>query len=244
MKPKFRRLARLERKLDERDFQRWEDAIKAWKGSQIMAAYNHMMWLGALMLEGEPKIDEPLEAAWRRCLTRFKVEPIDTIISNNINLLSRLVSRELLGNDPKEQLQPVLDFAPRWLLRFMSIDRSASVLELYCPDLSYAPRPVRTALQRVRGIDLPNRTLRAEPTAIENPFLQDWSSPVSNPPRRPQFCNSWFNTRVPTSLAVNAEPKGDAAAYALSIGDTESYARLTAAKAKGLGRRMRVTGDA
>src|SRR5258708_39125785 len=67
MRTKHRRLARLE-KLAAPYIQQKKQQEQARLERISQAASYHAIRLGALVLRGDPKLDEPLEAAWARCL--------------------------------------------------------------------------------------------------------------------------------------------------------------------------------
>ena len=65
-----RQIARLE-KLSEPKIERVQQAEYAVKKQIRDSAISHAIGLGALILYGNPKEDEPLSDAWQRCIERF-----------------------------------------------------------------------------------------------------------------------------------------------------------------------------
>ena len=70
MRTKLRRLAGVE-KLVKPYLQRQKDEDEKARESLIAIARDHAVMLGALVLRGDPKLNEPLEVAWERCLTEI-----------------------------------------------------------------------------------------------------------------------------------------------------------------------------
>jgi hypothetical protein len=128
MRTKLRRLARVET-LIEPYLQRQKEEEQKAREFLVRIARDHAIKLGALVLRGEPKLNEPLEIAWKRCLTRFSFE-------GNI---SHLVLQNLPGESEQKKFQHVLDITPPWLLRFTQALLTAGILGLKCPDYSRAP---------------------------------------------------------------------------------------------------------
>jgi hypothetical protein len=144
MRTRFRRLARLER-LTAPYLRRQEADEEAWRKWQLAAARAHAIRLGALVLRGEPKLDEALEAAWVRCLTKFDVpsvvelgRPAGHEDFGDALRLAEPVLQELPGETEQEKFQHLFDVAPSWLLWFTRAIITALVLGLKYTD---RPRP-------------------------------------------------------------------------------------------------------
>jgi hypothetical protein len=195
VRSKFRRLARLE-KLTGPYLQRQkaiEEARRAW---QLKAARGHVISLAALVLYGEPQLDEPLEEACNRCRTTFEGRVVraremsesdllnghlafgafdddeDYIESVKNSFLERWMVKELPGETEQQKFQHVFDTAPTWLLLFTKAEITAFLLGVKCPDLSEAPRPHRTALRELRKWpEFPKGTLQAGDAIPESPIF-------------------------------------------------------------------------
>jgi hypothetical protein len=151
MRTKLRRLARAER-LIEPYLQRQKEKQEKERKDLVCFARGHAMMLAELVLYGEPKLEEPLEIAWQRCVTgKF-----------GVNLLYHIVVlSKLPGQTEQEKFQHVLDIAPTWLLKFTLAPITADLLGLKCPDLSSAPPEGQTAHDQVfRWPHLPRGTLQ------------------------------------------------------------------------------------
>src|SRR5262249_33079597 len=125
--------------------------------------------LGALVLRGSPKIDEPLEAAWIRCLTEFGV--LAKVGDGNGNVayddedvghLYEAVRASLPGNTDEQKFQHVFDRAPSGLLKFTNAFVTARGRNIKLPDLSDAPPAGYLGyLEGFKWPHLPKGTLQA-----------------------------------------------------------------------------------
>jgi hypothetical protein len=120
-----------------------EDAVKA----QIRdSAISHAIGLGALILYGNPKEDEPLSDAWQRCIERFpSLEPWKVNKSGMsgegyarevAKIVGEKVKAELPGATNKEKFPNLFSSAPPWLIWFTYADLTGAILDLPLPDLS------------------------------------------------------------------------------------------------------------
>src|SRR5947209_17272772 len=112
MRPKLRRLAELEKQIGPY-LQRQAEEKKARREWEVEAANDHAIRLGALVLRGEPKLDEDLASAWVRCLTTFDVrsavEEGKQIGLNDVFYLRKLVLQELSGETDLQKFQHLAD---------------------------------------------------------------------------------------------------------------------------------------
>src|ERR1700730_10571062 len=83
-------------------------------------AQEAILRLGALVLYGEPKLDEPLALAWHRCLTLVDVKSTGTkhYVDFAEGLLFRRLMTDLPGENETEKFEYALSKAPIWLLCF------------------------------------------------------------------------------------------------------------------------------
>jgi hypothetical protein len=130
-------------------------------GDPKPVACRHAAKLGALMLRGDPQLEEPLDGAWQRCLDRFEVRSwTKEAIANSV--LEARVLTELPGYTEQAKFQNLLDRVPHWLLSFTSAWRTAFLLDLNFPDISEAPRPGHRGFREMLGWpELPKGMLQA-----------------------------------------------------------------------------------
>ena len=96
------------------------------------AAREHAARLAAVILYGEPKIDEPLALAWSRALAHLKLA--DTH-EKMLPLSLRLhILETQQGGSEEAKLAHVLASAPQWLLIFCAGYFDAEILEFDLPE--------------------------------------------------------------------------------------------------------------
>ncbi len=160
--PQFRRVARLEREMQT--YRRQKDKSRL-PLSEMMRrdALTCVGTLCMLVLHGNPKIDEPLRAAWRRCIesgawklcreshpdfgeynTDTEGDPCRAVGAKWIaDYFKKYFLPDLPGADQTEKLNRVLEMAPPWLLWFTFMDAHGSRVGLKVPDISSMMRFAR-----------------------------------------------------------------------------------------------------
>jgi hypothetical protein len=125
-----RQIARLE-KLAGPTIKRVRQAEEDFKVRIEDRATSHAIGLGALILYGNPKEDEPLSDAWQRCMERFPNQGLEQhkgLLTNGeyiryaVKIVREKVMAELPGSTEKEKFQNLLSSAPPWLLWFTFAD--------------------------------------------------------------------------------------------------------------------------
>jgi hypothetical protein len=158
---RFRQAARLER-LAEAYLRPKEDTDSRSEELARKYAFIHTANLSALILYGDPKIDEPLSIAWRRCLEsaewqkrrekyggwdeygRDTRDPFESFSATQIaKYFRKYFLPDLAGRDEVEKFGLVFDKAPPWLLWFTYADVNARILGIKLPDLSTVNRFIR-----------------------------------------------------------------------------------------------------
>ena len=146
-----RRIAELERLAP--DFaKRREEAITARDAEFAVKARIHAINLGLLLHYGEPKIDEPLTAAWERCLEEFPetkriadmVHPFGCHAGAVADYVADRVLSTLPGADETEKFSQLFATAPPWLIYYTWGDVTAHFLGLPLPDVSSVKKFVRS----------------------------------------------------------------------------------------------------
>ena len=121
---------------------RKDDAYKQWLKD---CASLHAISLGALVLYGNPNVDEPLSDAWQRCSGRFPIlQHMDqlrffnsqTFAEEIAQIVRKDVMSDLPGSTEAEKFQSMFFSAPAWLIWFTFADLTANFLGLALPDLS------------------------------------------------------------------------------------------------------------
>jgi hypothetical protein len=161
-----RRIARLE-KLAKPTIERVRQSDKALNARIRDDATSHAIGLGALILYGNPKEDEPLSEAWQRCIERFPnqelaLERMKGLLTNGnyiphaAEIVGEKVMAELPGSTEKEKFQNLFSSAPPWLIWFTFADFTADFLDLTLPDLSSVRHFERSKSVFEKWPDLPD----------------------------------------------------------------------------------------
>jgi hypothetical protein len=136
--------------LRERFIARAEEITWSWTEAVPL----HATAVAALVLAGEPKIDEPLGAAWARTLTHYGLVEsvleelggsgtattsyVKHFLTDNAQLLAAERIRRRIGTDPAD-LTIIFRNAPPWLLKYTWLPLGAEYVKYEVPDLSAAP---------------------------------------------------------------------------------------------------------
>jgi hypothetical protein len=156
---RFRRTAQLER-LAKAYLRPREKADSGFEESVRKDAFVHTANLCALILYGDPKIDEPLSFAWRRCLESAEWQKRrekyggwdeygrDTCGDPFVSFGARRIAKyfrehflpDLSGPDEAEKFSLIFKKAPAWLLWFTYGDANARILGVKLPNLSTVQR--------------------------------------------------------------------------------------------------------
>jgi hypothetical protein len=123
---------------------RKDDALKQWVKH---CASLHAISLGALILYGNPNVDEPLGDAWQRCSSRFPIlQRVYQFRSLNLSdqsfaeeiaqIVRKDVMSDLPGTTEAEKFQNMFFSAPPWLIWFTFATVTAKFLGFALPDLS------------------------------------------------------------------------------------------------------------
>ena len=135
------------------------------------AARDHATQLVALILHGDPKIDEPLSTAWSRALSHLDLVDVpDQYVADR---LSHLVVAALPGDSENDKYVGVLSSAPSWLRHFCMARLDAFALGIELPKIS-EPLPQYGwdgFHDRKSWPDIPSGTIAAgRPIPKTNPF--------------------------------------------------------------------------
>jgi hypothetical protein len=147
---RLRRIAHLETLTDRVVERLQQDRLTMMKQHRDLA-FVRIANISLLVMHGDPKNDEPLVEAWKRCCEAL--EPLrqrhpqfadwghgTPFIDYAAKLIAldfrRLLLPSLPGHDEAEKLSRLLERAPLWLLWFTHADLAGEFLGLNLPDLS------------------------------------------------------------------------------------------------------------
>jgi hypothetical protein len=156
---RFRQTTRLER-LAAAYLRPKDNAHSGFEQSVRNYALVHTANASALILYGDPKIDEPLSFAWRRCLASAEWQKRrekyggwdeygrdtcgDPVVGFGATRIAKYFREyflpDLPGADEVEKFSLIFKKAPPWLLWFTYGDANARILGIKLPDLSTAQR--------------------------------------------------------------------------------------------------------
>jgi hypothetical protein len=103
--------------------------LKAQQESRKQWARRHATAVAAIVLAGEPKIDEPLIRAWARTLCHYKIAVQDpTAKSEQVNAAEQLLPIIIGKQELSSRFAEIFSTAPAWLLQFTRIDLDAWIL--------------------------------------------------------------------------------------------------------------------
>jgi hypothetical protein len=125
-----RRLSRLEQlaSLTAAERKRRNTALAEWRRS---SARDHAIKLVAIILHGNPRVDEPLEIAWHRALDQLGLERLGLDFIPSAHVAARLrpvLLPQLPGDTENAKFAHVLNSGPTWLIKFCHAWMDARVL--------------------------------------------------------------------------------------------------------------------
>jgi hypothetical protein len=105
--------------LKERD-----EGLKQWLRVAPTDARRHATAVAAIVLAGQPRVDEPLSRAWARALQHYGIDDKDQVAASQ-QLLSKIIGDET----ESERFTEIFRTAPVWLLHFTAIALDARLLK-------------------------------------------------------------------------------------------------------------------
>jgi hypothetical protein len=168
---KHQRLARL-----EQTAQRLRDERKKREADHNerlrRAAWDHLTMVVAVVLHGDPRIDERLEIAWRRTLDRLgltETPPRDLLIK-----VRDILCDQLPGDSPLEKLARVLSSAPPWILSFCLCSMDAVIFKIPLQLKGPLPEQCRSEIARPSWPRLPRGAFADGGPMPEKPEDLSW----------------------------------------------------------------------
>ncbi len=103
----------------------------------VRRARYHATAVAAIVLAGQPKLDEPLIRAWRRALQHYGIDVKELgQLDNQVKAAQQLLPIIMMGEEPAARFAEIFKTAPVWLLQFTGIVCDAHLLEFHLPDVS------------------------------------------------------------------------------------------------------------
>jgi hypothetical protein len=100
-------------------------------------ALRHATAVAAIVLSGQPKIDEPLIKAWARALQHHGIN-VNVLggMDDQVRAAQRLLPIIIGGEESSARFTEIFRTAPVWLLQFTGISMDARLLKFHVPDIS------------------------------------------------------------------------------------------------------------
>ena len=107
--------------------------------AQVLPTYarRHATAVAAIVLAGEPKMDEPLIRAWARTLQHYEItvkEPTEK--SEQVRAAHRLFPIIVGQEGPSERFDEIFESAPAWLLQITRMTFDAWLLKFHLPQMA------------------------------------------------------------------------------------------------------------
>jgi hypothetical protein len=137
---------------------------KEFSENYLRHARLHATAVAAIVLSGDPKIDEPLSQAWTRSLKHYRIRNANgTQIDRQIAAAQQLVSIILGHKEASARFTKIFRAAPVWLLNFTQTFIDAGCLKFVLPNItSWRPKWGRDGYEQSRQWPLlPSCTIAA-----------------------------------------------------------------------------------
>jgi hypothetical protein len=110
-----------------------------WAKSLPIHAQRHATAVAAIVLAGEPKIDEPLIRAWARTLRHYEIA-IDLTTESEQVTAAQLLFPNIIGKQPSSsRFAEIFSKAPAWLLQFTRTVLDAWIIRFSLPEMKLSP---------------------------------------------------------------------------------------------------------
>jgi hypothetical protein len=102
----------------------------------LFSARHHATAVAAIVLSGQPKIDEPLIMAWNRALQHYGIN-LDTWggMDDQVEAAEQLDPMIMQGKEASARFTEIFAAAPVWLLQFTGLLNDARLLKFDLPDM-------------------------------------------------------------------------------------------------------------
>ena len=106
---------------------------------------HHAIAAAAIVLEGRPKIEEPLRRAWERTLRHFRIEVKNLdLLEGQAEAARQLEPKSLNDEVESVQFAKIFSNAPAWFLQFTTIALDALCLKFELPEHMMTPQKWRS----------------------------------------------------------------------------------------------------
>jgi hypothetical protein len=106
-----------------------DERLKQWLRVAPAHARPHATAVAAMVLAGQPRIDEPLFRAWARTLQHYKIDNKDQVVASE-----RLIPMIIGDRSESETFSEIFQTAPAWLLQFTAMALDARLLQFDLSD--------------------------------------------------------------------------------------------------------------
>jgi hypothetical protein len=146
------RLARLEQTVEK--LQEERNRREAERDAALRhAALDHLTMVVAVVLHGDPRIDEPFQLAWWRAVSHLGL--VGTSHPDLLTKARKILVDALPGSDLNAKFGRVLSSAPPWVLSFCMCPLDAFILGIPLQFEGQLPEPGRLAIQHPSWPSLP-----------------------------------------------------------------------------------------
>lgn len=103
----------------------------------LCSARHHATAVAAIVLSGQPKIDEPLVTAWNRALQHYGIKfNAWGGMADQVRATEQLGPLILKGEESTARFTEIFAEAPIWLMQFTGLAMDARLLNFHLPDIS------------------------------------------------------------------------------------------------------------
>jgi hypothetical protein len=97
----------------------------------------HATGIAAIVLSGQPKVDEPLIQAWARALRHYEIHVNEPAKWHDQVAAAERLRPKILGREEEStRFTEIFSMAPVWLLQFTGMARDARLLKFDLPDIA------------------------------------------------------------------------------------------------------------
>jgi hypothetical protein len=116
-----------------------QERRKRWAEALPIHAQRHAVAVAAIVLAGEPKIDEPLIRAWARTLRHYEIAIDPTTEAEQVTTAQRLFPIIVGKQASSSRFAEIFSKAPAWLLQFTRTVLDAWIIRFRLPEMKPNP---------------------------------------------------------------------------------------------------------